>query len=83
VTGNAVTLEVSVFRPNHNEPTLLEVTLAPNEFRQIDSLLSTLGLADTYNARISVRAIAGEGRATAYLSLIDMKTGDPTYVPGQ
>jgi len=83
VSGNAVTLEVSVFRPNHNEPTLLEVNLGPNEFRQIDSLLSTLGLADIYNARISVRAVSGEGRATAYLSLIDMKTGDPTYIPGQ
>jgi hypothetical protein len=62
---------------------LLEVKLGPNEFRQIASLLSTVGLADTFNARISVRAVDGEGRATAYLSLIDMKTGDPTYIPGQ
>jgi hypothetical protein len=83
VSGKAVTLEVSVFQPNHNEPALLEVKLGPNEFRQIDSLLSKLGLAETFNARISVRAVDGEGRATAYLSLIDMKTGDPTYVPGQ
>jgi hypothetical protein len=30
-----------------------------------------------------VRAVEGEGRATAYLSLIDQKSGDPTYVPGQ
>jgi uncharacterized repeat protein (TIGR01451 family) len=83
VSGNAVTLEVSVFRPNDKAPTLLEVKLGPNEFRQIASLLSTVGLADTFNARISVRAVDGEGRATAYLSLIDMKTGDPTYIPGQ
>jgi uncharacterized repeat protein (TIGR01451 family) len=83
VSGKAVTLEVSVIRPNHNDPVLLEVKLGPNEFRQIDSLLSTLGLDETYNARISVRAVGGEGRATAYLSLIDMKSGDPTYVPGQ
>ena len=83
VSGKAVTLEVSVFRPGHSEPALLEVKLAPNEFRQIDSLLATLGLSDTYNARISVRAVDGEGRATAYLSLIDLLSGDPTYVPGQ
>lgn len=83
VSGNAVTLEVSVFQPNQKDPALLEVKLGPNEFRQIDSLLSTLGLADTFNARISVRAVSGEGRATAYLSLIDAKSGDPTYVPGQ
>jgi hypothetical protein len=83
VSGKAVTLEVSVFRPDHTDPVLLEVKLGPNEFRQIDSLLSTLGLDETFNARISVRAVDGEGRATAYLSLIDMKSGDPTYVPGQ
>jgi hypothetical protein len=83
VSGKAVTLEVSVFQPGYNDPMSLEVKLAPNECRQIDSLLSTLGLGDTFNARISVRAVEGEGRATAYLSLIDLKSGDPTYVPGQ
>jgi len=83
VSGKAVTLEVSVFQPNHNDASIVEVKLAPNEFRQIDSLLSTLGLPEAYNARISVRVLDGEGRATAYLSLIDMKTGDPTYIPAQ
>jgi hypothetical protein len=88
VSGNAVTLEVSVFRQGHTEPVLLdgkipEVTLAANGFLQIDSYLSTLGLADVYNARITVRVKEGNGRATAYLSLVDRITGDPTYVPAQ
>jgi uncharacterized repeat protein (TIGR01451 family) len=88
VSGNAVTLEVSVFRPGHTEPVLVdgkipEVTLAPNEFRQIDLYLSKLKLGEVYNARISVRVKEGKGRATAYLSLVDRKTGDPTYFPAQ
>jgi uncharacterized repeat protein (TIGR01451 family) len=89
VSGKAVTLEVSVFRPTPSHPAsiekagTLEVKLGPNEFRQIDSLLTTLGLNNTFDARISVKAVAGEGQATAYLSLIDRTSGDPTYVPGQ
>jgi hypothetical protein len=83
VSGNPVTLEVAVFRPGASIPVVLEVKLAPNQFQQLNSLLTSLGLDDTFNARISVRAVGGEGQALAYGSLIDRKTGDPTYVPGQ
>jgi hypothetical protein len=62
---------------------LLEVKLEPNQFLQFNSLLASFKLGDIYNARISVRAISGEGRAVAYGSLIDHITGDPTYIPGQ
>jgi len=42
-----------------------------------------LNLPITYNARLSVRVISGEGKITAYGSVIDNQTQDPTYVPGQ
>jgi hypothetical protein len=32
---------------------------------------------------VSVPANEGEGRVTAYASVIDMLTNDPTYVPAQ
>ena len=86
VSGKEVTLEVSVFLADLKAPALkpLEVKLAPNQFLQIDSLLfSKFGLTDTRNARISVSVKSGEGRATAYLSLVDKKSGDPTYIPAQ
>jgi uncharacterized repeat protein (TIGR01451 family) len=83
VSGKPVTLEVAVFRPNAHDPAVLEVNLEPNQFRQLSSLLASLGLGEMYNARISVRAVGGEGRALAYGSLIDYRTGDPTYIPGQ
>jgi uncharacterized repeat protein (TIGR01451 family) len=83
VTGKPVTLEVSVVPPDAKITVVTEVQLQANEFRQLNSLLRSVGLADTYNARVSVRAIEGDGRVTAYASVIDMLTNDPTYVPAQ
>jgi len=83
VTGNPVRIEISVVPPDAKFTAVTELDLAPNEFRQLGSLLRSMGLADTYNARVTVRAIAGQGRVTAYASVIDMQTNDPTYVPAQ
>ena len=60
-----------------------DVTLAPNEFRQLGSILSSLNAGNTYNARIIVRVTSGSGRVTAYGSVVDNLTSDPTYVPAQ
>jgi len=81
VSGEPVTLKVEVLRPKPNATVGMDVELKPNEFRQID--LASFGLGDVYNARISVSATGGNGQALAYGSLIDRKTGDPTYIPGQ
>lgn len=83
VTGNAVTIEIAVVPPDAKFTAVTQLTLQPNEFRQIGSLLSSLGLADTHNARVTVSAIEGAGRVTAYVSVIDLQTNDPTYVPAQ
>jgi hypothetical protein len=83
VTGKPVKLEITVVPPDAKITAVTEVQLQANEFRQINSLLRSIGLADTYNARVSVRAIEGEGKVTAYASVIDMLTNDPTYVPAQ
>jgi hypothetical protein len=80
VTGKPVKLEVTVIPPDAKFAGVIEVDLGPNEYRQIGSLLASLGLGDTYNARISVRAVSGAGRATTYASVIDLATNDPMYV---
>ncbi len=82
VTGNPVRVEVTVTIPDSKVSPRLELDLAPNEFRQI-GILRELGLDGVYNARIAVRAISGEGRVTAYGSVVDMLTEDPTYVKAQ
>ncbi|HYC60119.1 MAG TPA: hypothetical protein VEK79_11200 [Thermoanaerobaculia bacterium] len=81
VTGQPVTVEVQVWLPDSKVTPTVEVPLAANEFRQFG--LRDLGLGSVYNARVTVRVIEGTGRVTAYGSVIDELTQDPTYVPAQ
>jgi hypothetical protein len=83
LTGNPAVAEVSVSAPELKVVATLNVPLQANEFRQLGSFLTQVGLPNTYNARISVRVISGSGRVGAYGSLIDNASGDPTYVPAQ
>lgn len=61
----------------------MQITLKPNEFLQVNSVLHQLGIQTTHDARISVKVVSGNGRVGAYASVIDNHTNDPTYVPGQ
>ncbi|HVR40069.1 MAG TPA: hypothetical protein VMU84_13310 [Thermoanaerobaculia bacterium] len=81
VTGKPVKLEITAVPPDAKFAAIIEVDLGANEFRQFGSLLKQLGLADTYNARVTVRVIEGDGRVTAYGSVIDAVTNDPTFMP--
>jgi uncharacterized repeat protein (TIGR01451 family) len=83
VTGNPVTVQLSIVTPDTKSTAVTQLTLAPNEFRQFPAILRSFGLGDTFNARIIVRVIDGTGRVTAYGSMIDQRTNDPTYVPAQ
>ena len=57
--------------------------LAPNEYRQYSSMLKSLGLDTAYNTRVTVRVIDGDGKVSAYASVVDQKTQDPNYVKAQ
>ncbi len=83
VSGNPVKVEISVVPPDAKFTAVTELTLQANEFRQLGSLLKSVGLGDTFNARVTVRAIEGTGRVTAYASVIDAITNDPTLIPAQ
>jgi uncharacterized repeat protein (TIGR01451 family) len=82
VSGKDAEVEVIVTRPDSRVSPRIVMTLPANSFRQM-SLLRDLGLGNVYNARVSVKVIGGEGRVSAYGSVIDMLTQDPTYVPAQ
>jgi hypothetical protein len=69
-------------RPNRKIAAVTQVNLQPNEFRQMNSLLRSMGLDDAYNATLTIRTIAGPGHTMAYGSVIDNQTQDPTYVMG-
>jgi hypothetical protein len=85
VSGKEVTLTVTVIPPSPAKPQTMELTLKPYQFLQIDSLPRSVGIPRTANARISVSVKSGDGRATAYLSLVPVGTdaGGPTFVPAQ
>ena len=84
LTGNPVDLKISAVVPGTKVAVSIPQHLNANQFVQIDSILKSFGLgANVYNARIIVEVTSGSGRATAYASVIDNYTSDPTYVPAQ
>jgi hypothetical protein len=83
VTGKPVRVQVSVIPPDSRVTANVEVDLGAYEFRQLNSLIRQVGFPNTYNARVTVKVIAGDGRVTGYASVIDAVTQDPTYVPAQ
>jgi hypothetical protein len=82
VTGNPVVVEMMIHLPDTKVTPRIEIPLAANEFRQI-GVLRELGIGNVYNAPVSMKVISGDGRITAYGSVIDMRTNDSTYVPAQ
>ncbi|MFZ2494107.1 MAG: hypothetical protein WA208_21710, partial [Thermoanaerobaculia bacterium] len=83
ISGKAVDVEVTAIVPGMKVSPVIRASLAANEFRQLNSLLTAMGLGETYNARVTVRAVNGTGRVAAYGSVIDARTQDPTYIPAQ
>ncbi len=69
-------IPVSLLPGEHKQ---LNSFLAANEFRQLN--LADFGVTNGYNVRVTVRVISGTGRVTAYGSMIDQVTQDPTYDP--
>jgi len=83
VSGKPAKVVITVLQPDSKVSGNVEIDLAPNEFRQFNSLLKSFGTGSTYNARVAVKVISGDGRVTAYASVIDAVTQDPTFVPAQ
>jgi hypothetical protein len=83
MSGKSATVEVTAVLPNSKITPRVTFELQPNQFRQLNGVLGQMGLGATYNARVAVRVIDGDGRITAYAATIDNKTQDPTFVPAQ
>ncbi|HEX7154140.1 MAG TPA: hypothetical protein VF618_21815 [Thermoanaerobaculia bacterium] len=80
VNGADANVELSVTLPGRRIATIVQVPLKANEYRQLNSMLKTLGMEDAYNATVSLRVIGGSGKVVAYGSVVDNVTQDPTYV---
>jgi hypothetical protein len=84
LTGNPATVKVSLLLPDSKVTPSIDVPLDANQFVQLNGIVGSLQPgAQTYNARITVEVISGTGRVSAYGSVIDNRSADPTYVPAQ
>ena len=83
LTGNPVTVRIRTTLPDSRVAAVVEQSLAGNEVRQLNQFLGSLNVGQVYNGRISVEVIGGSGRVATYGSVVDNRTQDPTYVPGQ
>jgi uncharacterized repeat protein (TIGR01451 family) len=83
VTGKKATVEVSAVPPDSKFAVTGAFDFAPNEYRQYSSMLKSLGLETAYNTRVTVRVVDGDGKVSAYASVVDMQTQDPNYVKAQ
>ena len=81
VSGKTASVELLLVPADGRVSAKLNFDMSPNEFRQFN--LREFGVGTTYNGRVSVRVIGGDGRITAYASVIDQITQDPTFVPAQ
>jgi hypothetical protein len=84
LSGNPATVHVTAFLPDSKTAVSTDVPLAPNQFIQLNQVLASIYPGqDVYNARISVEVTGGTGRVSAYGSVIDNLSKDPTFVPPQ
>lgn len=83
LTGKAVTVEIGVFTPDSKIATYTRLPLQGSELRQLNGILRSMGFPVTYNARLTLKVVEGEGKIHGYASLVDNRTNDGTYVPAQ
>ena len=83
VTGAPATIEITGYASDSTAKPSMTVELSGGEFRQFSSIFTALGLPVVYSGRIRIRVLSGSGRVSAYASVIDSRTEDPTYIPAQ
>jgi len=82
VTGKPAVVEVTVFLPDSKIAPSTQIPVPANGFIQVP-VIQSLGLSNVYNARVSLRVVDGDGKISAYGSIIDQLTQDATYVQAQ
>jgi hypothetical protein len=83
MSGAETTVEIAAVVPGSLAAPVMRMTLAPFEFRQLNSVFRQMGLGNVFNGRLLIRVISGSGQVSAYASSIDNESGDPAYIPAQ
>jgi uncharacterized repeat protein (TIGR01451 family) len=79
--GNPANVLLTVFDGNGKKLLDFPLALKANEQRQLNSFLAQnkISIAD---GRIEAKVVSGDGKITAYASVVDNRTGDPLLVSG-
>ncbi|MEE4271462.1 MAG: hypothetical protein V2I67_07310 [Thermoanaerobaculales bacterium] len=81
VWGEGVTVRVTVMDELMAELGSKDYTLRPFENIQVNEVATKVGgTSSLVNGAVEVAVISGNGRAAAYISVVDNGTGDPTFV---
>lgn len=80
-SGQPAEVEISVITPDAKAIPKVQVSLGAYGSQPIP--LAGFKLGNLYNARVTVKVISGPGRVTAFGSVVDQQTLDPTFIPAQ
>jgi hypothetical protein len=58
------------------------ITLKPGQHTQLNALMAQMGISAD-DARAEIRVTSDTGRITAYASVVDAMTSDPTFLPAE
>src|SRR6185436_1494037 len=61
----------------------LPVSLLAGEQKQLNGFLPANGVSSLSNGRIEVKVTGGDGKVTAYASVVDNQSSDPILIAGQ
>jgi hypothetical protein len=82
-SGAPATVDLTVTTADGRASAHVSLDLQPYEFRQLSSILRSIGYTDTYNASVDITVKSGQGRVGGYASVIENVSGDPLFVPAQ
>jgi uncharacterized repeat protein (TIGR01451 family) len=80
--GQPANVLVSVFDIQGRKLIDVPLSLKAGEQMQLNGFLATKGITNLSDGRIEVKVSSGEGRVTAYASVVDNATLDPLLVSG-
>ncbi|HSP16518.1 MAG TPA: hypothetical protein VLV78_17370 [Thermoanaerobaculia bacterium] len=81
-SGKPASVVLSMFNSAGSKLFDLPVTLAANEQKLLNGLLTQQGITSLTDGRMEVRVTGGDGKITAYASVIDNASENPLFVPG-
>jgi uncharacterized repeat protein (TIGR01451 family) len=80
-SGKPTSLVLSMFNSAGSKLFDLPVNLAANEQRLLNGLLTQQGVSNLTDGRMEVRVSGGDGKITAYASVVDNTSENPLFVP--